>query len=231
MKKNTDIPNSYPFKKEVLNAIRIKKELEQEEKLEQRKARRAENKRKRETEMGLGSVEELQRRAQMKQMEYESKTEMMTGDEDLQVLFFFLFLFVFALFFPAFFFFFFFGFGFFFFACLFVCFFNLLFLFFSFQSLQAANDGSRKAYFREFRKVVDESDVILEVLDARFEPFPSFSLSFLFLLPLLPCVSPPFTHFPPSLSFNLCIVILWDVGALKSKSSSCKETPPRELCW
>eukprot|EP00008_Paramoeba_atlantica_P010704 CAMPEP_0201478734 /NCGR_PEP_ID=MMETSP0151_2-20130828/3509_1 /ASSEMBLY_ACC=CAM_ASM_000257 /TAXON_ID=200890 /ORGANISM="Paramoeba atlantica, Strain 621/1 / CCAP 1560/9" /LENGTH=604 /DNA_ID=CAMNT_0047859911 /DNA_START=14 /DNA_END=1828 /DNA_ORIENTATION=+ len=30
-----------------------------------------------------------------------------------------------------------------------------------------ASDHSRKAYFREFRKVVDESDVILEVLDAR----------------------------------------------------------------
>jgi nuclear GTP-binding protein len=31
----------------------------------------------------------------------------------------------------------------------------------------SATDSSRKAYFREFRRVVDESDVILEVLDAR----------------------------------------------------------------
>jgi nuclear GTP-binding protein len=118
IRKDTEIPNSYPFKKEVLQALQTKKELEQEEKMEKKQAKKAERKRKRESEMmGAGSVEELQRRAQMKQMEYESKSELTAGDEE--------------------------------------------------QSLHTANDGSRKAYFREFRKVVDESDVILEVLDAR----------------------------------------------------------------
>eukprot|EP00211_Chloroparvula_japonica_P004746 CAMPEP_0119133262 /NCGR_PEP_ID=MMETSP1310-20130426/13284_1 /TAXON_ID=464262 /ORGANISM="Genus nov. species nov., Strain RCC2339" /LENGTH=611 /DNA_ID=CAMNT_0007123949 /DNA_START=38 /DNA_END=1873 /DNA_ORIENTATION=+ len=35
------------------------------------------------------------------------------------------------------------------------------------ESMVRARDGSAKAYFKEFRRVVDESDVILEVLDAR----------------------------------------------------------------
>ena len=83
LRKNTDIPNSYPFKKEVLQAIQIKKELEQEEKLEKRQAKKIEKKRKRESgDMEVGSVEALQRRAQMKQMEYESKTELTAGDDE-----------------------------------------------------------------------------------------------------------------------------------------------------
>jgi nuclear GTP-binding protein len=38
---------------------------------------------------------------------------------------------------------------------------------FGFQETQSFHDNSKRAYYREFQKVVDESDVVLEVLDAR----------------------------------------------------------------
>ena len=86
--------------------------------------------------------------------------------------------------------------------------------------LMGEHDNSRRAYFREFRKVVDAADVVLEVLDARdpevsglgrclrrmwgadaSSPLSLFSLSLFPYLAVLMCVSLSLTR---SLSFHQC---------------------------
>ena len=112
LKKDPGIPNTYPFKKEVLQEVERRKQEEEEENERKKEARKARRKINMATDF-----QALRDQAERRQSEYEQKLSLTSGDEP--------------------------------------------------NSAFGAHDNSRKAYFKEFRKVVDESDVILEILDAR----------------------------------------------------------------
>mmetsp|Transcript_682 Transcript_682/g.2268 ORF Transcript_682/g.2268 Transcript_682/m.2268 type:complete len:594 (+) Transcript_682:73-1854(+) len=109
--KDPGIPNSWPFKQELMEKIAKKKEEEKErkreEKLKRREARRA----------GKSSLESLGEDARRRQYEFES--EQVNGEEKELV------------------------------------------------DSGIGKEGSRKAYMKELRKLVESADVILQVLDAR----------------------------------------------------------------
>jgi len=114
-RKDPGIPNSAPFKEEVLREAQIKKEQEevdrQRRRLEQR--RQAQNKK----TLSLQDIQENALKAQKAFNDKETMMEKLSKSHSLQSL--------------------------------------------------LSSETSRKAYYKEFRKVVESADVVIEVLDAR----------------------------------------------------------------
>ncbi|OQV23837.1 Guanine nucleotide-binding protein-like 3-like protein [Hypsibius exemplaris] len=107
-KKDPGVPNSLPFKDEVLAEIAEKKRKDFEKK-KQKKLRQADNRKK-------GSLESLVKDAGKRSAEFDAAAEMASESS---------------------------------------------------KDLNALYDNSLKAYYREVKKVIEASDVILEILDAR----------------------------------------------------------------
>lgn len=106
------IPNSAPFKEEILRDAQLRKQRAEEERLRQKEARRAQVDKRR-------NLDTFQQDVLKRQKDFEKKSAIMKEISKNPSL-------------------------------------NLL-----------GSETSRKAYYKEFKKVIDNSDVVIEVLDAR----------------------------------------------------------------
>jgi nuclear GTP-binding protein len=125
-KKDPGIPNSWPFKQDLLKEIQRTRERQKEIQVKAKEERQTNLRALRDHQAqggGARTVEELMAQAQQSQADFSAKkASLKEGDDDTKV---------------------------------------------RHDNSVSAGQQSRRAYLRELRKVIDSSDVILQVLDAR----------------------------------------------------------------